>query len=222
MTRNRLKVLALVALLAVTAAGCGGGDTDANGGGQASTGPFTTDDLKNFIVKSSDLPSGYELQEDESGTRNGAECLPAETREAAEAASQLQSMGLVACQFAKFRKDVGGSYNTPGSTAFLFSDAEGASQALPVLRQFVAASGRATGGATAGPVEEIPVSGLGDEAAPGLRFTYGIDGADFVLVAYGWRVRNVLGFVVASDTLGDMSEQTVLDIAKKVDFRATS
>lgn len=38
---------------------------------------------------------------------------------------------------------------------------------------------------------------------------------------YLWRVGNVVAGLSGADALGDMTDQTMLDMAKKIDYRAT-
>lgn len=68
---------------------------------------------------------------------------------------------------------------------------------------------------------DLPVSGLGDQAPPGFTFTVTAkDVLTMAFITYLWRGRNVVAGLTASDALGDITHQTVLDVAKRIDFRA--
>ena len=69
--------------------------------------------------------------------------------------------------------------------------------------------------------EDIPVTGLGDEALPGFKATAAVAGHRFRSFQYFWRARNLVAYAGSSDVLADFNEQTALDLAKKLDFRAT-
>ncbi|MDQ3569269.1 MAG: hypothetical protein M3396_01335 [Actinomycetota bacterium] len=222
--RQHIRLPVLASVLALLAAGCGGGDKGDQADTVTSTGAnLTAERLPRFALEPSDLPAGYKLREP-SKLGTAAECSQAETREGAALAAQLQSLGIQACYAANYQKEVrkGGrtASNKPGSGATLFRDAASASRALPILRQDLASNLRPTGDAGSVRTEDIPVTGLGDEALPGLRSIVTSPAGDFRLVFYIWRTRNVVAFVGGSDTLGDFTEQSILDLAKKLDFRA--
>lgn len=233
MAAKRLQGFALVFTLAMIAAGCGGGSDNGNGAGSGANGtpaqPFNADTLKRVSLEPSDLDSGYKRGV-ESGQKTAQECLKAlsETRESAAFAVQLQNLGLQACQMATYSKEVekgDDTYtNSPGSFAFLFPDAAAASKAVPTIRQFLIDSFRPTGDVSeASPnAQDLPASGLGDEAPPGAKFTVETGGLlEFDFAIFVWRAQNVVAGFGGSDALGDMTDRTMLDIAKKIDYRAT-
>ena len=104
------------------------------------------------------------------------------------------------------------------TAAFVFPDPGRASKALPLIRRY-----SVTGATGSRPVsmKDIPVSGLGDQSLPGLAFSLAGEEHRFHFFMYIWRDRNVIAVVGGGDTLGDLSKDTFLDIAKKIDFRST-
>jgi hypothetical protein len=179
---------------------------------------FDFDNLDRVGMEASDLPPGYALQPGlPRVARSVNQCLEGATRERAPLAAQLTSLGMKGCYDAAYVKTVGTASNRPGSTAYLFENADGASRALPALRDALAETYR-------GPrrsVEDVPVSGLGDEPLPGRRFTTPTGGGQrLTFTFYMWRIGNVVVYVAGTNTLGDMNDQTLLEIARKVDSRA--
>lgn len=237
MTTRRLSARALCLALAIGLAACGhaGGGSPVAATAPSSTGPPTTalaatlapnqnltvDDVKRAAPQAPDLPAGYKLSE----SGGGSQCQKlAQTREEAAAAAQLSSFGLQQCYGKAFSKAVknsdGDSSNEGSFAAFLFADAAGAAKALPVLGKAMAASFRPSGRAASATPQPIAVSGLGDESLPGLRLPVQGGGQSFDLAIYTWRVRNVVMTLGAGTFLEDMNDQTMLDLAKKIDYRA--
>ncbi|MDQ6798592.1 MAG: hypothetical protein M3011_11355 [Actinomycetota bacterium] len=220
--------MALMLAMAMITAGCHGSDEkvpEVNRSTARAT--LTTDMLERVGVEQSDLPSGYNRQPD-SGQKGGPECLKiiSETRASASFATQLQNFGLRGCSTVAYSKEVKAhgdtSNNSPGSFAFLFADEDSASKALPATRAFLKGTFRPSGDFGEPVVVDLPVSGLGDEALPGVKFTTDAKGlVTIVFALYVWRVRNVVIGVGGCDALSDMTEQTIFDMAKKIDFRAT-
>ncbi len=213
-------LLALVAALVVATASCGGGGEEDDA--VAPTAPpaaagrtFTTADLSKFGVQSADLPPGY--RQGTSGELPPDECLEGAPP---SLLPQLQSFGFERCYASNFSKKSGDFTNDFGSGAMLFRDAAGASRALPVLRDVLSESFRATGEADAGSSRDVAASGLGDETPPGVSFNAELFGRDFDVVLYVWRKGNVIAFIGGSDVLNDMNAQSMLGIAEKIDSRS--
>ncbi|MDP8908339.1 MAG: hypothetical protein M3N47_04315 [Chloroflexota bacterium] len=204
--------------LALLVAGCGeGGDEDRARGKPPPPGQnFTADDLDRFMLKPSDLPSGYEQQRRSSGSAQDL-VEAAETREEQSSLERVTAPGLEKFSSVVYRKKAGENSNKPGSTAFLYETPSAASQALPAVRRLLNDSYELTGDFDEEQPRKIRVSGLGDEAAAGIELPLG----PYALFMYVWRARNIVVTLAAGDVLGDMSGKTILEIARKIDFRAT-
>lgn len=209
----RIKGLALVAVAMGLSAGCGGGGSTAKPPPRGQD--FSAANLKLFALQAADLPSGYELQDQETS------CPKAQTREQAAFDGQLAPLGRENCYGVTYHKASSAGYNDLGSGAFMFPDPGRASKALPLTRRYLTTVFRVGGSGRLVSRKDIPVSGLGDQSLPGLAYTYSLAGEDYHLFAYIWRDRNVVAFLGGGDFLGDLSKDTYLDIAKKIDFRAT-
>ena len=228
MLKRRTSAVALSLAAVLMAAGCGGGDDEAeNEGPKAETAAtpganITTDKLPGMSAQPSDFPEGYAQRSGfpkQLTTAN--ECVQATAPGKEGLVEQFQSLGLQGCYLAVYTKERGRDSNSPGSGTFVFPDAAAAGRAQPVLRQAVVDSLRPSGQAKVESSEEIPVSGLGEEAVPGARFTISVGGARmFRLIFYFWRNRNAVTYVGGGDSLGDFNESSYLDLAKKVDDRA--
>jgi len=214
-------LIAAIAAGVVLALGGGGPRTmgwDGTGSGataRPTTQNYSVGELTRFLLRSSDLPSGYPQQQSVSGSAKEA-VATAKTRQQAAGFQQLAADGLEVFAGVAYQKTAGGSVNRPGSVAFAFGDPEEASRALPVLRKAIVNSLFATGSAS-GAESNISASGLGDESLPGVRLALGPN----AFYVYVWRDRNVDAEVSGSDFLGDMSGQSILMIAQEIDFRAT-
>ena len=228
MLKRRTTAVALSLAAVLMAAGCGGGDGEAeNEGPKAETAAtpgtnITTDKLPTLSAQPSDFPEGYAQR---SGfpkqLTTAGECLQATLPGNQALVEQFQSLGLQGCYLVVYTKERGSDSNNPGSGTFLFPDAAAAGKAQPVLRQAVVESLRPTAPAKLESSEEIPVSGLGEEAVPGARFTISQGTTRSVrLTFYFWRNRNAVTYVGGADNLGDFNESSYLDLAKKVDARA--
>lgn len=180
---------------------------------------FTRRNLRQVGAQPSDLPPGYTAQPGLPRQATSVHhCLEAATRHRADLANQLRTLGMRGCYDAAYVKTVGTAANRPGSTAYLFEDAAGASKALPLLRTALVEGYRGAGGLQS--AHDVPVSGLGDESLPGRRFVTVGGGEAFTLTLYVWRIGNVVASFAATDTLRDMNDQAILDIAKRIDSRA--
>ena len=204
--------------LALLAAGCGeGGDEDRARGKAPPRGQnFTADDLDRFMLKPSDLPAGYEKQRRSSGSPQDL-VEAAETREEQSSFERVVAPGLERFSAISYGKKTGENSNKPGSTAFLYETPSAASKALPAVRQLLIDNYELTGDFDEEQPRKIRVSGLGDEAAAGIELPLG----PYALFIYVWRARNIVVTLVAGDVLGDMSGKTILEMARKIDFRAT-
>ena len=209
--------LAIVLCLTLAAGGCGGGDDEGSEGNPPASGQsFGADHLKRFLLKSSDLPSGYEEQERNSGS--GEDFVKAaETREERAALERVAAPGLEGFSSVTYKKEEGENRNRPGSLALLYRTRSGASKALPAVRGLSADNIEVTGNVDGASRRKIRVAGLGDQSLSGLRIPLGPYG----LFVYVWRDRNVVAVLGSSDILGDMSGESILDMAKRIDFRAT-
>lgn len=210
MRHRRLGVLALVCCLVFVVAGCG---DDTPGPGEN----FSPAHLGRFAAESPDLPSGYTIVKDD--RLSAQECREeAETREEADQMERLAALGLTNCYVAVHRKRSKRSTDEVASGGFRFETANGASQALPLVRRVQVDSFYAIDDNDDVTVASIPVRGLGDEAVPGVRHSTD----SFSLVGYMWRRRNVVGVVVGpTGSSSAISGKMLLRIAKKIDFRAT-
>lgn len=233
MAGRRLRAPALLLVVVLSASACEDGDdaedrTVATTGATTQTTPAVTrnlsaDDLPQAVAQTSDLPPGYQLKDAESGPRRGTACTATREGKATALTPRFESLGLQSCFFGTFTKEVtnsaGEANNDPASSALLFADAGRASEALPLLREAIRLSFRPSGDAETVAPESIPVSGLGDESAPGLRFPVQGGTLAYNLFFYVWRVRNVVMFFGSGDFLGDLDEQSILGIAEKIDAR---
>ncbi len=228
MIRRRLGAIAVSLAMAVTATACGGGDDDGDAGGGAgggttpAGGALTVATLPTVSAQLTDFPSGYAPKAGfPKQLGSPAECAQNTAPEDVALASRLQGVGLQACYLAVYSKERGNDSNSPGSGTFLFGDATGAQSALPLLRQAIVGSLRPSGVATLRSTDDIPVSGLGEQSVPGVRFTIGVGGTrSFRLLFYFWRTGNMVAYVGGGDSLGDLNESAYLDLARKVNARA--
>lgn len=217
-TRTAGRLITGLLCLALLAAGCGGGgDEDrARGKAPAPGQNFTADDLDRFILKSSDLPSGYERQQRSSGSVQDL-VEAAQTREERALLERVATPGLVRFSAISYRKKAAANSNRPGSFALLYDTPSAASDALPAVRKLLIDNYELTGDFDDQPPRKIDVSGLGDQAAAGIELPLGPYG----LFMYVWRARNIVARLAAGETLGDMSAKTILQMARKIDLRAT-
>ncbi len=203
--------------LALAAAGCGGADEQDQAQGKAPPAGqnFTAADLDRFIVKRSELPSGYERKRRSSGSPQEI-VEAAETREERALVERVVA-GLRTYSSVLYRKEAGDNSNSPGSSALLYKTPAAASKALPAVTKLATDSLVVTGDLEVEPPQKIPVSGLGDEAPAGAKMALG----PFTMVTYVWRVRNIVVTLAGSDSVGDMNGKWLLEMAKKIDYRAT-
>jgi len=219
-TGQRLKRAALLAMLAGAVAipltACGTTTSSSTPTAPTVNHNHTVGHLSRLLLTRADLPSGYSQTTSRSGPAKDVLRF-AKTRQEAAAFRQLITGGLVGYASTDFHKSVDGNSNTPGSIAFAFDSVADASRALAITRSLFRIAFVPTGDAS-GAQTSIPVSGLGDQSLPGVRFALGPYG----LYVYIWRDRNVDVILGASDILGDLSGKSILVIAKQIDFRATS
>ncbi|CAA9529106.1 MAG: hypothetical protein AVDCRST_MAG67-3963 [uncultured Solirubrobacteraceae bacterium] len=65
------------------------------------------------------------------------------------------------------------------------------------------------------------VSGLGDETARGATVRGGLLDERFAFYLYFWRAGNVVATMGSSDFVGGQDKQATLEIANRIDDRAT-
>lgn len=226
MPRLRRHALALCLLAALAVAGCGGGD----GGGKSKPGPsgsrvYAPADLKNFIIRESDLPDGYTSQESKvSGSPESCLSVKASATVASALQQKLTALGFRGCAGGSFLKEVSTGVtkrNRPAGLAILMRDENGASEGLPVLRDALLKSFSSTGTATRFVPHSLPAPELGDEAPRGMTLSGSLGPAlgkaNFYI--YAWRRANVLVWVGSSDVVGDFDQSRTLELARKLDAR---
>ncbi len=207
----------VLVLLAVVAGGCGGGGDEEGSEGKAPPRGqnFAAEDLKRFLVKESDLPSGYEETERESGPTGGF-VKSAQTSQQQSTYKRIAAPGLEDFSTVSYRKGEGENHNGPGSLALRYRSSKAASKALPTVTKYFGDNTGFTGAAEPEPAKKIRGTRLGDKAS-GLRVAVG----PYAVFFYIWRERNVVASLGGGDILGDMSAKTVLEMAKKINSRAT-
>lgn len=215
MAMVRVRGAALAVVLAVGAA-CGGG-----GGGEWSlpAGPapgqmYSSGQLARFSITDADVPSGYEFVKGESGPQ-GATCASAgdvETAEDQAMFDKLSALGAQACFKSLFRKKTDDSTEEIAVLAMAFPDEAAAGSALPVLREVFAEA------SSAEQASDLPAPQLGEQAVPGVKLTGStpIEG-----VVYAWRERNVVASVLSFHVISALTDTRVLQIANRVDDRAS-
>lgn len=178
---------------------------------------FTREHLELFLLQPSQLPPGYQIKVENDAS--GRECSEGRKDWQVAFRQEVFAEGLLACRNATYEKQGAHITNAPASGALLFETAAGASRALPAVRQISASLVKPTESPFGGKIvqTEIPLSGLGDETPPGVSFKRG----DLELVAYFWRIGNVVAFVIGSDALGDMDGGSLLETAKQINNRAS-
>lgn len=225
MVRRHMPAVLAVAVVALAAAGCGSEDDNGSAGKPqtAKHEHYTKNDLKRFAVQSSDLPAGYKKTRDDSWSAE--RCLQAKTREEAAFNSRLKAWGLEACAGVTYRKETHNGdderSNEVFSGSWAFRHPDSAAQALPVIRKAVISSARASGDAHIISRHSFAASGLGDETARGARIRLSLLGETHTMFLHFWRARNVVVSVGTGGWIGDLSEHSLLEIAKRLDYRAT-
>ena len=216
MLRPRVSAIALILVALLGASGCGGDDD-----GDKPTGALTPAELKSASLTKSDLPDGYELEEQVNSTSPGNcgdEGFPPSFL------ATLKELGFRGCAGATYRKVVtepNRQVNRPGSLLIALRSEDAAAEALPKLRAALVDSIKLSGSAELGDQNDIAVSGLGDEAPEGLKIPVdlGIVGGKTELYVYFWRRGDVIAFMGTSNFLGDFDEGSALDLAKQIDDR---
>lgn len=207
----------LASLLSLLLAACGS-ENSSTTKAPAANQNYSASDLPRFVLSSSQLPPGYSQTEAKAVPANNLSSM-VKTRQQAAQLGELSANGLQDVYDVEFHKGNDSGNNDPGSGAFAFANAQDASRALALLRSIFSANTYANGGGPgSGTLTSIPVSGLGDQSVPGVNINVG-DGYAFYL--YFWRDRNVDAFVGAGNTLGDMSQKSVLTIAQEIDYAGT-
>ena len=217
----RPHLLAVATLVALAAPGCGSDDhgSAAKPTRTAAHEHYTKDDLKRFAIRSADLPAGY--KKTESRSWSAERCLQSANSEHAALTSRFKAWGIEGCTGVTYRRKTHDDerYVDVASGAFAFRDPSSAAQALPVIRKALINSGQTSGDIRIISRHSIAVSGLGDETARGARTRMRVLGESASWFFYFWRTRNVVVFVFTSDFLGDLDEQSTLEIAKRIDYR---
>ena len=92
-----------------------------------------------------------------------------------------------------------------------------------VLRSVGVQSLKPTGGARIESTRDVSVTGLGDQAEPGVTTTLSVGATRrFAISLYFWRNRNVVFYSGGANSLGDLNESGYLEISKKVASRAAA
>lgn len=224
MTKNRLALVALVSALSMVATSCGGSSDDEGESGESgattvapsTSGNLTFEKLPGAGLQPFDLPSGYNPAPESTGRRTSvADCVKELARTSDSVKAQLQSLGLEGCDLMSFQS----SSSARTSIAYLFRDVNGATQGLPVLRD-VAVNINFESDVKIEGRRDVPVSGLGDQSLPAFTVTGSKEGKKATFTIYIWRSRNVVFFVLGLDPPGEVKENTLLDLSKKVASRA--
>ena len=216
MLRPRVSAIALILVALLGASGCGGDDD-----GDKPTGALTPAELKSAALTKSDLPDGYELEEQVNST-SPANC--GSEGFTPRFLATLKELGFRACAGATYRKVVTESnrrVNRPASLLIALRSEDAAAEALPKLRATLVDSVKLSGRAELGDQNDIAVSGLGDEAPEGLKVPadLGLALGKTELYIYCWRRGDVIAFIITSDFLGDFDEGSALDLAQQIDDR---
>jgi hypothetical protein len=210
-------VLATVLGLSATACGGGGGASGSDSGLSGQT--VSIVDLEPFAVVPSDLPDGFgEKQRQTEDT--AASCLRPSDDAEKKLADDIGSLGLIGCQAVTYEHKVASDSDIAGTFALLFKDATGAQGALPLIRDILVRSYKATGDAKVVSVTELPVPALGDQAMPGVLFKVALRDAQTDHSIYLWRRGKVVDVFAAANFLGQLSPDAARDIAAKIDTRA--
>lgn len=220
MKPRRLRVAVLAAaLLAVAGAGCGGGGgdsgTDAGPSGQA----VSIVDLEPYAIQKTDLPDGFKETQRQT-EETAAACLrPADDVEK-KLAADIGSLGLIGCEAVTFEHKVAADSDQAGTFALLFRDPDGAQGALPLVRDILVKSYRASGDARVVSVTELPVPALGDSALPGVLFKIALGDGQTDHSIYLWRRGKVVAVLAAANFLGQLTPDAARDVATRIDTRA--
>lgn len=213
----------VVVAATMTLVACSGGG-DLGGRDQAPPADsFTPQDLDDRIAGWSDaLPDGYE--ETSRRTMQSAGCVELWESVATVPSlpAELSDLGFSGCVINAFNRQQGNLVGGSNVLAFLFDDVPGASEALPVTRQWLAdaATDSVPAGYSLESLDPIPVEGLGDEALPGIRFSVASpDRPGWEGILHAWRTGNAVVTVGGTTTLGDLDAAAILAIARDVDAR---
>ncbi|CAA9529063.1 MAG: hypothetical protein AVDCRST_MAG67-3958 [uncultured Solirubrobacteraceae bacterium] len=200
-TRGPSFLSAALLCVALAPAGCGDKKTETEGNSPPPGETFAADHLPRFLLKPSDLPSGYKRQRRSAGS-------PADLVEAAETAEERSfdqlAPGLKKYSSVTYRKQEGDNSNSPASFALLYETPAAAANALPAVRRLLVDEFSITGAFEEEPPQRLRLTGLGDGAAAGVKLPIG----PFAFFLYVWRARKVVVTVGGADTVGDMSRKT--------------
>ena len=210
---------AVVAVLVMAGCGGGGGSSDTGSEAASSGRAVTIVDLEPFAVAASDLPDGFDETQRQT-EESAAACLRPTDDTEKELAERIQGFGLIGCQAVTYVHTVGAESDQAGTFAILFRNADGAQGALPLLRDILVKSYRATGDAKVVSVTELPVPVLGDSALPGILFKVSAGTAETEHTIYLWRRGKVVAVLAAANFVGAVGPDASRDIATKIDIRA--
>ena len=218
--RTRRLLVAAAAVLVLAGSGCSsGGDGESGSDAGPSGKAVTIVDLEPYAVEASDLPDGFD--ETQSQTEESAQaCLRPSDDTEKQLAEAIGDSGFIGCQAVTYGHKVGTDSDRVGTFAVLFRDAAGAQAALPLLRDILVKSYRATGDAKVVSVTELPVPALGDDALPGVLFKVAVGDKQTDHSIYLWRRGKVVAVLAAANFLGEISPDASRDIATKIDTRA--
>ncbi len=218
MTRHRFVVaVAFAVVVGLPTAACGGGGDESGSGPSGQT--VSIVDLEPYAVASGDLPDGFgELRRQTEDT--AAACFRPTDDVEKKLAKDIETRGLIGCQAVTYEHKAAGDSDLAGTLALLFKDAAGAEGALPLIRDILVKSYRATGQAKVVAVTELPVPPVGDQALPGVLFKVARGDAQTDHSVYVWRRGKVVDVFAAANFLGQLTPDAARDIAAKIDTRA--
>ena len=220
--RTASPVVVAVALPCSSLAGAGcssGGDGDSGSDAEPSGKAVTIVDLEPYAVEPSDVPDGFDETQSQT-EESAAACLRPSDDTEKQLAEAIEDAGLIGCQAVTYGHKVGSDSDQVGTFAVLFKDASGAQAALPLLRDILIKSYRATGDAKVVSVTELPVPALGDSTLPGVLFEVAAGDKQTDHSIYLWRRGKVVAVLAAANFLGEVSPDEARAIATKIDTRA--
>ena len=165
------------------------------------------------------MPDGFDETQSQT-EESAAACLRPSDDTEKELAEAIEDSGLIGCQAVTYGHKVGSDSDQVGTFAVLFKDASGAQAALPLLRDILIKSYRATGDAKVVSVTELPAPALGDSTLPGVLFEVAAGDKQTDHSIYLWRRGKVVAVLAAANFLGEVSPDEALAIASKIDARA--
>lgn len=209
---KRVLTASMVVALAASACGGGGdGTTETGGGGGSGT------DLASLSVETSDLPQGYAVVADETGSIDAAKCISdteAGGEYGADLAAKLRDNNLTGCYGSKLRKEAQGNTSEIGTLALRFADPAKAASFFPAMPPYLRQS--FTANLT---VSDLPAPGVGEESSA-LKGTQSGNPIEGVLVA--WRRGDVVSMLFSFHVTTELSADNIVELAKRIDGRATA